>query len=73
VSVFPNPTSEVLTVRASTTDWDYQVLDISGRMLLNGSAQQTEQRIQVNSLSTGIYKIVIRSESAFFSASFVKL
>lgn len=52
--VYPNPVNSVLYVKASSES-DYRILDVNGRMVLNGTLFPITQNIQVEQLESGSY------------------
>ncbi len=57
ISVYPNPTSEMVWVSDNTSYpvEDYSIYDISGRMVMHNTFNTTEKKIDVSNLDTGIY------------------
>lgn len=57
ISVYPNPTSEVVWVSDNTSFpvETYSVYDISGRKVMHNSFNTSEKKIDVSNLDTGIY------------------
>ncbi len=63
ISVYPNPTSELVWVSDNTSfpvD-NYSVYDISGRMVLHNTFNTSEKKIDVSTLQTGIYLLELIS------------
>jgi hypothetical protein len=51
-----------------------QVMDVSGRLLLESYLQSAEQQLDVNSLPKGAYLLTLRSKDGLFkSARFIKI
>jgi len=72
--LYPNPASEELTIELieiGIANW--QVIDVSGRILLSGrmDANRTES-VDVSSLSAGVYNLVLSSDNKTFSSPFLK-
>lgn len=57
VSVYPNPTSEVVWVSDNTSFpvENYTIYDISGRKVLQSTFNTSEKKIDVSNLETGVY------------------
>lgn len=57
ISVYPNPTSEIVWVSDNTSFpvETYSVYDISGRKVMHNSFNTSEKKIDVSNLDTGIY------------------
>ncbi len=73
VSLYPNPTEGMLNLKTNEASWTYSVYDVSGRILMQQIVNRNETNLDVSGLSSGIYKIVISSNGAYFSASFVRI
>lgn len=73
-TIYPNPTSEKLIAEfpfSDSTSWD--ILDISGRVLLSGHLQRLNYgHIDVSSLTPGSYIIFLNSRHQSFSSTFLK-
>jgi Secretion system C-terminal sorting domain len=60
ISVFPNPTSEMVEVEIPTTekeDVSYQVYSLQGRPFLSGKFNGNKVNLNISNLPTGIYQI----------------
>ncbi len=56
--MYPNPVEDRLVIRYnSTKSVAYQILDLKGRMLVNGRVES--ESIDLSSLSTGVYMLKI--------------
>ncbi|MCU0433230.1 MAG: T9SS type A sorting domain-containing protein [Bacteroidia bacterium] len=64
LDVFPNPvTGAVLTLLNNGTAQTAQLIDLSGRMLLNVSLQPGRNEIDISQLATGVYFVRGRNET----------
>lgn len=69
-NIYPNPVSDVLQVQISSTDRvDYEVYDISGKLILAGV---TTGSVNVGALENGIYVLRLFSGSGHSTQRFVK-
>lgn len=73
VRLYPNPAQTQLIVQAQAQQWRYQIFDLSGRLLLQGIQTGGQAQLNVSALASGLYKISIEADNAYFSASFVKI
>lgn len=71
LQVFPNPTQTQLNFQ-SFEKGNLSVLDLSGRTVLSSVASKGKNRVEVESLPSGIYLLRLESEQAVSSARFVK-
>lgn len=76
VSVFPNPTSELVTMTASfekTTNAVYEVTDLAGKVIFTESHKNVTNdtfKYDVRALAAGAYNIVLRTEAGVQSSRF---
>jgi beta-glucanase (GH16 family) len=70
ISIYPNPTQDILTVVAKESIDNYRIIDISGKVVLTGNNPTT---IDVSALKTGTYFVEFFSENGKAVKSFVKL
>jgi len=62
VSAYPNPTTDFLTVKVEnyeTTNLEYQVFDINGKLLQTVKATGTETQIETNNLIPANYFVKV--------------
>ena len=59
IHVYPNPASELLTISCEG-DFDYQLVDLSGRIVSSGSATDSEI-LNVSKAATGIYQLNVHT------------
>lgn len=74
ITLYPNPTSSVLNVRLNTVygSFSYNITDLSGRIVQEGSEKNSRSIVLNNNLSNGIYFIKIHTENEEYSpAKFV--
>ncbi len=70
VHVFPNPASESVTISCEG-DFDYQLVDLSGRIISSGSATDSES-ISVSNAAAGIYQLNVQSNNGNSSLKVMK-
>ena len=63
ISVYPNPTSEMLWVSDNTSYpiENYSVYDTSGRMVMHNIFNTSEKKIDVSNLESGVYLLELNS------------
>lgn len=76
IRIYPNPASGLITVEAidGTSANKFKVVDISGRMLMNGniSLKTDAANIDVNMLESGLYFLVLFNNNEQTTSPFVK-
>lgn len=68
--VYPNPASELLTISCEG-DFDYQLVDLSGRIVSSGSATDSES-ISISNAAVGIYQLNVQSNQGNSSLKVIK-
>lgn len=63
ISVYPNPTSEILWVEDNTSFSvnNYSIYDISGRRILFNTFNASEKKVDVSNLNSGVYLLELVS------------
>jgi surface protein len=66
VSLYPNPTSNILNIKtnANLTSQPYNIIDTLGKVILKGNLNEGDNSINVEQLSKGIYYIKVSDNSA---------
>jgi hypothetical protein len=69
ISVLPTPSAELVCVRITEPATGLlQVLDLTGRVLLQATATQSETRIDTSSLPSGLYMVTVPTSRGLQSA-----
>jgi len=72
--LFPNPSTDRLTVLAATSIFTIEIYDILGRRLSQQSSVETQQRtMDVSNLPAGLFFVRAKTTNGFLFATFVKL
>ncbi|MDP1727874.1 MAG: T9SS type A sorting domain-containing protein [Bacteroidota bacterium] len=59
MELYPNPATDNITIESELQKYNYQVLDIAGKLLLSGTVNANKLNLNISSLSKGIYFISI--------------
>lgn len=72
--MYPNPASEKLTIQlpSGSDNATVQFYDYVGRLALTKKISNTNNKIDVNSLSTGVYVLKVLSDNKIGSQKFIK-
>ncbi len=75
ITVAPNPTADVLYINISIDEnLNFEVIDITGKVVLSGSVNQSNSTIAMNRLNSGVYFVKIFSkEEIKYEGKVVKL
>lgn len=63
ISIFPNPASDILNIKADNTIKSILLYDLQGRLLMTSLHNATETYLNITDKSSGIYLIKVISES----------
>lgn len=61
-SIYPNPASDMLRVKSTQPLESIQLIDIKGQVVLSKSKVSNDEVIDISSLSTGVYTMLILSK-----------
>ena len=73
VRIYPNPASNLVTVRTNSRNGSIQVFDISGKQLSNENYTSDNFQLNISNYSAGTYYIVITSSSLRQTTKLIKL
>jgi aminopeptidase N len=63
ISIYPNPASNTLNIKniisSATKNYDYNIYDVSGKLILSGTTVQT---IDISKMPNGMYFIQVKNE-----------
>ena len=72
IGVFPNPTTDQLTVKLDQLGAQYTVIGANGVNVMQGTFNALSNQLDVSSLADGNYQLVVRSVNHFGLIPFVK-
>ncbi|MDE0770609.1 MAG: T9SS type A sorting domain-containing protein [Salibacteraceae bacterium] len=55
ISIFPNPSNDVITVNADGNEYSVSIVDLSGKIVVNTSINQSSNAVNISELDNGIY------------------
>lgn len=64
ISVFPNPTSDILNITSSETISEIEILNSLGQVVYRAGVNADNAVCDVNGLSNGVYLVRIQSKGA---------
>lgn len=67
--IYPNPTNDVFNIKAQAGISYVQVIDITGRILVNQAVNGTETTISTQNLSSGVYVVKLIATDGISSGS----
>lgn len=72
VRLYPNPASNLINLEGVDLPAGYLIIDISGRLIANGTCFSREEGISVQNMPDGLYFLVVQKRGQVFSLPFVK-
>jgi hypothetical protein len=71
VSIYPNPTSEQLTISIpeNENDMTMNLFDMNGKLILSEQLSGTEKRLNVSALADAYYILQLQSEAINYSST----
>lgn len=74
ISLYPNPSNDLITIETSINEThEVQVIDLLGNVVQEITIENGKGKIDLSSLSNGIYKVKITREGTTISKSIVKI
>lgn len=68
ISIYPNPTSDILNIDNSIAVTKVSVFDITGKVVMNAYSNQ----INVSNISTGVHFIKVETDDTIYTERFIK-
>lgn len=65
LSIYPNPTSEALTISSSNEKFDFEILDINGKVIYQSKKSALTHKVNVSEYANGNYIILINSQQTY--------
>lgn len=72
ISLYPNPSSSQITLTSMNVIERYEVIDVTGKRIMNGAANATQVTLDVTSIPSGLYMVNVFSNNQRIAKSFVK-
>jgi hypothetical protein len=72
IKIYPNPSSNDLTVKTGFSNWTYKIYSMNGSLILNESSDSEEKIINISNFSNGTYSIIILHNGRYFIKEFNK-
>lgn len=72
IKIYPNPTSDVVNIKADSTIRSIQVYDVQGRILISKILSEENASVDLSSYSSGIYYLKINSDNGSKTEKLIK-
>jgi hypothetical protein len=71
ITMYPNPTSDALTISGLTGDYEVRIFDMSGRVV---TSVQNQHQVNVSDLESGFYLVDVRDAAGapIYSSKLIK-
>jgi hypothetical protein len=63
-SVYPNPSNGVFIISVTELNQNYQIIDITGKVVMEGKLSSFDNSIELNSVANGTYILKVNDQSA---------
>lgn len=74
IQVYPNPANETLSIRTNLLGtYVYSVVDLNGKVMVQGQFHGSNQQINIHSLDDGIYFIRLHGSGTHLARKFIKI
>ena len=60
--ISPNPVQDELTMRWSSTGFEWEIIDLPGTIILNGKSSNEQESVDVSGLEPGLYMIKVHDK-----------
>jgi hypothetical protein len=73
INISPNPVNDSFSINIpeSTSDFDVKITDATGKVVKT-SKSKNNMLIDVSSLSSGIYQVIVKNNTDFYSGKMIK-
>jgi len=69
--IYPNPSNELLNIESSVEIDSYQIISVNGQIIGNGVV--TNNKVNIENLKSGYYRLIIKSGENTINRGFIKL
>ena len=71
VSVYPNPTSEVVSIESNMTEGSIQIMDLTGKVIANEMINGVSTSFNTSALTNGMYTVILTNGSTVETRKFI--
>jgi hypothetical protein len=71
VSVYPNPSSEVVTIESNMTEGSIQIMDLTGKVIANEMINGVSTSFNTSALTNGMYTVILTNGSTVETRKFI--
>jgi hypothetical protein len=71
LSVYPNPSSDVVTIESNMTEGSIQIIDLTGKVVANKTVNGVATAINTSALTNGMYTVILTNGSTVETRKFI--
>ena len=71
LSVYPNPSTEVVTIESNMTEGTIQIIDLTGKVVANQTVNGVATAFNTTALTNGIYTVILTNGSTVETRKFI--
>ena len=71
LSVYPNPSSEVVTIESNLTEGTIQIIDLTGKVVANQTVNGVATAFNTTTLTNGMYTVILTNGSTVETRKFI--
>ena len=71
LSVYPNPSSEVVTIESNMTEGSIQIIDLTGKVVAKQTVNGTATAFNTSALTNGMYTVILTNGSTVETRKFI--
>jgi hypothetical protein len=71
LSVYPNPSSDVVTIESNITEGSIQIIDLTGKVVANQTVNGTATAFNTSALTNGMYTVILTNGSTVETRKFI--
>ena len=71
LSVYPNPSSDVVTIESNMTEGSIQIIDLTGKVVANQTVNGVATAFNTSSLTNGMYTVILTNGSTVETRKFI--
>jgi hypothetical protein len=71
LSVYPNPSSDVVTIESNMTEGSIEIIDLTGKVVANQTVNGVATAFNTAALSNGIYTVILTNGSTVETRKFI--
>jgi len=71
LSVYPNPSSDVVTIESNMTEGSIQIIDLTGKVVANQTVNGTATAFNTSALTNGMYTVILTNGATVSTRKFI--